>query len=462
MPIQARRHNPRVKLHETAYINFGSGNRGVILDVSEGGLRFKTASPLIKGADPVRFWLTSFSRRTEGAAAVAWTDESRTVGGLRFTNLPPDIREQVRLWLDRSLAVGEEEGREQDLLPADFLANPLRGEILDEPEASAEPALPGSVSSDSLPEGEVLAAVGAEEAANHAQPTATAVESLPATDGLPATKTKPDAVVEETNKGFLYGRPALVARESTLSMFPAESAQQETYAYNAYTRPGQSSHRLLIAVLVILFALAAAAGAAAYYHPSQARDMMSRVQAQVARLINPAYKRTIPDVEPAAMGSAPEGNSGDLEGSLGPAPPAPAGSNTRAPSADSNSAAGGTAKPGLEASRTADASAPQSAASDNGDAPLAKNNSQVDVDLAQKYLTPGSTPNQKEKAVRLLWLATEKGNIDAEIQLADLYARGDSVPKSCVQARILLKAAVNVNPSLAQPKLAELDDAGCS
>ena len=64
--------------------------------------------------------------------------------------------------------------------------------------------------------------------------------------------------------------------------------------------------------------------------------------------------------------------------------------------------------------------------------------------------------------MQLLWLATEKGNVDAEIQLADLYARGESVPKSCVQARILLKVAASANPALAQPKLSELDQSGCS
>ena len=435
MPIEARRHNPRVKLNETAYIIFGSGNRGVILDVSEGGLRFKTTSPL-KGADLVRFGLT-LSRRSEATAAVAWTDQTRAVAGLRFTKLPADIREQIRLWIDRSLAreisgspeVGEPGGLENNLLASAF-----GSEISEEPPSSLKPALAQSVVSDPLLGTGVEAAV-AKERTPQAQPSATAVESLPAADFSPATRPDPA-------QGFVYGGPTLVAKPGTLSMFPAGSVQQQNYVYRA---AGVAHHRLAIAALVILLALAAAAGAAAYYHPSEARHLMTRVEAGVTRLINHtaySYKRSVTEVEPAAMGSAPEGNSGGLEGSLEPAAPGVTGM-TNAP-------------------RSPGGSASKSLGSDNEDAPLAKGNSQLEMNLVQKYLTPGSTPDEKQKAVQLLWHATEKGNVDAEIQLADLYARGDSVPKSCVQARILLKAAATVNPSLAQPKLAELDDAGCS
>jgi TPR repeat protein len=77
-------------------------------------------------------------------------------------------------------------------------------------------------------------------------------------------------------------------------------------------------------------------------------------------------------------------------------------------------------------------------------------------------LSHSDNPDEKAKALQLLWLATEKGNVDAEMELADLYARGDGVARSCVQARILLKAASAVNAAAAQPKLDALDQSGCS
>ena len=40
-----------------------------------------------------------------------------------------------------------------------------------------------------------------------------------------------------------------------------------------------------------------------------------------------------------------------------------------------------------------------------------------------------------------LWKATAKGNPDAPVRLADLYVKGDGVPRSCEQAMVLLKTA---------------------
>jgi uncharacterized protein len=44
-------------------------------------------------------------------------------------------------------------------------------------------------------------------------------------------------------------------------------------------------------------------------------------------------------------------------------------------------------------------------------------------------------------AAAWLWKATAKGNPDAPVQLADLYIKGNGVPRSCEQAMVLLKTA---------------------
>src|ERR1700735_930424 len=90
------------------------------------------------------------------------------------------------------------------------------------------------------------------------------------------------------------------------------------------------------------------------------------------------------------------------------------------------------------------------------------NDGSSDVALAQAYLQAGSSATQKQEGVKLLWGATEKGNVDAEIQLADLYKDGIAVPKSCVQARILLKAAAATDPTAAQSKLDDLQKENCN
>src|ERR1700735_1817741 len=98
MAIQARRHNPRTKLNGTSPIKFYSGTTGVVLDVSEGGLRFETAAPLDAKAS-VRFWLGS-EHPTEGTADVAWSNDTKTIGGLHFESLSPEMRLQIRNWID--------------------------------------------------------------------------------------------------------------------------------------------------------------------------------------------------------------------------------------------------------------------------------------------------------------------------------------------------------------------------
>ena len=55
----------------------------------------------------------------------------------------------------------------------------------------------------------------------------------------------------------------------------------------------------------------------------------------------------------------------------------------------------------------------------------------------------------------------KKGNLTAETTLANLYLRGEGVPKNCDQARVLLSAASDKGDPEAKRKLLELDHTGC-
>lgn len=80
---------------------------------------------------------------------------------------------------------------------------------------------------------------------------------------------------------------------------------------------------------------------------------------------------------------------------------------------------------------------------------------------AQQILKdPGRTKDLGE-AVRLLWVAVEKGNVGAEITLAFLYRQGRGVEKNCDQTRILLKAAAKKGSRDAQTRLQEFEREGC-
>jgi len=81
---------------------------------------------------------------------------------------------------------------------------------------------------------------------------------------------------------------------------------------------------------------------------------------------------------------------------------------------------------------------------------------------AQKYLkgNQGMVRNSGE-AAQWLWKAVGKGNLAATMALSDLYLRGDGVPKSCDQARLLLDAAARKGGTAAAEQLRNLQAFGC-
>jgi hypothetical protein len=133
-----------------------------------------------------------------------------------------------------------------------------------------------------------------------------------------------------------------------------------------------------------------------------------------------------------------------------PAPaPNPSTSSPQAPVADpAPSSASVQARP---PDRNAGSAAPVAATAKPGDEDLA---------AARRYLSDRSRPGDAV-AAQSLWSAVGKGNVEAEILLADLYSRGRGVAKSCNQARVLLRAAGEKGSTEAWRQLARLARSGC-
>ena len=82
--------------------------------------------------------------------------------------------------------------------------------------------------------------------------------------------------------------------------------------------------------------------------------------------------------------------------------------------------------------------------------------------LAERYLKGNrDTARDSREAAQWLWKAVAKGNVSATIALSDLYLRGDGVPKSCDQARLLLDAAARKGGGAAAERLRNLQAFGC-
>jgi TonB family protein len=99
-PLQAsRRSHARRRIHGLAYVEFGPDNGAIIIDVGEGGLGFQSVMPLIMNqAQLFKFKLPGAAGYFEGFGEVAWVNESRKGGGLRFIELDEAVTSQIREW----------------------------------------------------------------------------------------------------------------------------------------------------------------------------------------------------------------------------------------------------------------------------------------------------------------------------------------------------------------------------
>jgi hypothetical protein len=78
----------------------------------------------------------------------------------------------------------------------------------------------------------------------------------------------------------------------------------------------------------------------------------------------------------------------------------------------------------------------------------------VETGTRPSHLKNPLTPDQ-------LWTLVQAGNSTAAAALAELYIKGEGVPQSCAQARVLLLVASEKRSAAAIKRLAELDKGGC-
>jgi hypothetical protein len=96
-----RRRNFRKAPDKFAFIQLERDDGGAVLNVSEGGLSFNTFAPLQLNG-PIHFWFSlNLNERIEAWGEVAWMNDAKKVGGLRFIRLSERARRQVREWLSK-------------------------------------------------------------------------------------------------------------------------------------------------------------------------------------------------------------------------------------------------------------------------------------------------------------------------------------------------------------------------
>jgi hypothetical protein len=409
-----RRHAPRRRLDQLAYIRIGPDNGGLMADLGEGGLGFQTIAA-IEREGPLRFWFTlDAADRIQATGELAWTDESRKVGGLRFTQISKEALDQIREWMERAGVPLDAE-----LPPRPAPRDPLR---FSPPPRKMNPTSVPVTSSPILNES---VAVADSPPAPLPPPTPRheplRVMATPKRWSAPVLSQPPRAVLSpEMVKGATTGLTVLAVLLTLVAL-------------------GFGYHRELGQSLVRLGDKLTGASPLADVTPEQVPDSSSAMQQPLPAPADPAAAA----LPAAAVPKDAQQPSVDVQLPqsslpLTPKPSPRATTTTRRPPASASTA-------GFQ---NLSASKPQG--DDFG---------QPELDTARQFLESG-TPNTKE-AAKWLWMSVEKGNPAAEILLADLFARGDGVTKSCSQARVLLAAAIKHGDSEAIRKLRALDASGC-
>jgi hypothetical protein len=400
-----RRQTPRTKLADIAYIGMGTENGGLVLDVSDGGLSFHSVAP-VQAASTIRFLLSLRGHsRIEGAGQVVWTNELRTVCGLKFTSLSAGALEHLNNWTNRPPMppVAREKApppavATREVAPAVPAAPRQKASV------AAVPVPPKSLQTKELP------VSLASQSAAKARP----VFAIP-----PARK----VYLSEPEAGTLWQKPLFLW---TMFGLLAAALTVTAYIYGVQVGKTQISSVARFAPDPVTQSEPSAAAPNSTPASSTAIEAASTSTGSPAALSeSPSVAR---DVLPAAIGGRV---------------------NTSMPNDIPGNAVQRSGAAGLGA-KVPDQHAEM--ASEAGKSELTAAMADLNGDNGHRDMSSG---------VRLLWAAVGNGNSTAEVILADLYINGDGVAKSCDQGRVLLTVATKSGNALAKMKLDELNANGC-
>jgi len=89
----------RKRTDQLLYAEFGPDNGSILLNLSEDGCSFQSIAPVRE--DELRFTFSvGDGRKLAGTGCMAWSEPSKKTGGLRFIDPSPELRKQVREWLE--------------------------------------------------------------------------------------------------------------------------------------------------------------------------------------------------------------------------------------------------------------------------------------------------------------------------------------------------------------------------
>ncbi len=393
-----RRRISRRRPRGIAYIEFEEGGSGVILNASEEGLAFQAAGNVPEAA-PLRFCIAPNPvDRIALTGEIVWLDRKKKLGGLRFTGVTKDCREKLSAWLG----------------PASLTA-PIR-ETPPEQEKPAAAAWGARRSAVPAPRPTKRAARERERPVLVTQTAGISLDPVPRPTKPPSEQEKPVPVTQPARPSLdpLPKGANLPFREPRFAVPPPRRRYGLWIAYLLC---------VLVAVALTLSPnLRAAAG-------RSLRAIASKIARRVHRGNTPAPASMVPvpsQSSPKGFVAAPR-----REESRPPQTPEKASASAPSQTRDVRESAGTSTTP-------------------------------------PPALQP--PPNRSEGApfeldpsivAQRLWSAVGQGDTTAEVALAQLYLRGDGVPRDCDRARLLLGAAAKQGSKEAVVALKNLKRMGC-
>jgi hypothetical protein len=255
MKPDERRINTRKPLEHLAYLSLPFDNGGIVLDVSEGGLGFHSIAP-VEADGPIHFrFAIDSATRIKAVGELAWKDETGKTGGLRFTELPDEIREQIRVWASQPNVKAKARGKAR-----------TNAKVIDIP--AGVPAIEAGVAASSKADWTPLVAIPAAELATEA-------------DASPHGRPELASFVGARNPLLYNLRPPIYSAPAyLLSMFPfvlisqAEATAVAVPQPIAVPQPAVIRHPVAAVGLTIVLALLVSIGILAYVSTSRAGEVL--------------------------------------------------------------------------------------------------------------------------------------------------------------------------------------------
>jgi cytoskeletal protein RodZ len=512
-----RRKESRKRPPSLVYVELASANGGMMRDICEEGFAVRAMMPLrIGDSTPFAFSLDA-STRFEGSCQVLWVEEEGHVAGLKFTNVSPQLLEQVRVWLaeeetelDPPSIAPTREVNTLDELRAELRGVKPRLEI-PPPKVPAVEKVPREIPQAETPRVESPAIerpriepVRIEPPRVEPPPVAPPQVELPRVDlrrmevprvqePAPAPRAEEQAKEMPTIEEMIAPRTSRGQEEIT-SRSPEEEeyeqvqpeapsfaerfssqfeeAIQDPPAFQPLPElrepgllearaPRLDSSTVSLAIRILIFLALIAAGVV--FHRDLGNGLiwlgarLSGAGPQTASVSeSPASaapaQQTAPSTQSPA--SSPDATQNSLPTTeLKQTNPTPSIADTKKPSSTPANAAAKPKNPAPSVPATSKAQKPANEPESEA--------GEQEYSQAQEILRSGDRAGGFQEAVRLLWIAVEKGNAKAEVSLAELYRTGEGVTKNCDQTRILLTAAARKGNAEAQRRLETFLREGC-